>query len=260
MLRTNFLKQKLKAGKFVLGTWCVIPSVVTADIISKAGLDFLIIDSEHGPINFETAQNMVMACESNGVSPIMRVGNIDEADILKALDIGVHGIQVPNVSNVNDIDRIIQYAKYPPVGKRGFSPFTRAGNYSLASATSLTQTANENTLVAINVEGIDAIERIDEILKNEYLDIVFVGLFDISKALGIPGKVDDPKVIKLLGEIAVKVNAAGKYVGTIATDVNRVREFIDIGIKYIVYLVDCDVLRKGYSDVKDEFNQYTNKL
>ena len=89
MRNKNYLKDKLAAGEPVIGTWSIIPSAISTDVIASTGLDFIIIDSEHGPINFETAQNMVMACESRGVSPVMRVGKIDEADILKALDIGV---------------------------------------------------------------------------------------------------------------------------------------------------------------------------
>ena len=130
MRNKNFLKEKLISGQPVIGTWSIIPSAVTTDIIASTGLDFIIIDSEHGPISFETAQNMVMACESRGVSPVMRVGTIDEGDILKALDIGVQAIQIPNISCKQDMVKIINFSKYPQLGNRGFSLFTRAGNYS----------------------------------------------------------------------------------------------------------------------------------
>jgi 4-hydroxy-2-oxoheptanedioate aldolase len=130
MRRKNFIKEKLISGQPVIGTWSIIPSPVTADIIASTGLDFFIIDSEHGPISFETAQNMVMASESRGVSPVMRVGTINEGDILKALDIGVHVIQIPNINCKQDVVKIIDFSKYLPLGNRGFSPFTRAGNYS----------------------------------------------------------------------------------------------------------------------------------
>lgn len=97
MLNRNYLKEKLESGQSVIGTWSIIPSTVTTEIIASTGVDFIIIDAEHGPISFETAQDMAIVCESRGVSPVMRVGTIDEADILKALDIGVHCIQIPNV-------------------------------------------------------------------------------------------------------------------------------------------------------------------
>ena len=151
MFNTNFIKEKLHSGKPVLGTWSGIPSTVTTDIISSTGLDFIIIDSEHGPVNFETALDMVITCESRKVSPIIRVGGVIESEILKALDIGAHAVQVPNVTHASDLSNIIRFSKYPPIGNRGFSPFTRAGRYDLASAPEMSIKANENTLVIINI-------------------------------------------------------------------------------------------------------------
>jgi 4-hydroxy-2-oxoheptanedioate aldolase len=256
MLRENFIKQKLKAGQAVLGTWCVIPSAATADIIASTGMDFLIIDSEHGPIGFETAQEMVMACEARGVSPIMRVGGVIESDILKALDIGVHGLQIPNVNSKDDVLEIVRMSKYPPTGNRGYSPFTRAGDYSIKNSTTLTEKANKNTLLGINVEGKDAIENIDSILAIENLDIIFIGLFDLSKALGIPGQVNDPQVMSCLEDLVRKIKAAGKYPGTIATTPEKMKEFLAIGFKYLPYLVDCEMLRASYADVQAKFQEW----
>ena len=73
MLRANYLRKKLEAGQSVIGTWCIIPSPVVIDIIASSGMDFILIDMEHGPINYETAQNMIMACESRQVSAGVRV-------------------------------------------------------------------------------------------------------------------------------------------------------------------------------------------
>ena len=255
MRKKNFIKEKLTSGQPVIGTWSIIPSAVTTDIIASTGLDFIIIDSEHGPISFETAQNMVMASESRGVSPVMRVGTIDEGDILKALDIGVHVIQIPNINCKQDVLKVINFSKYPPLGNRGFSPFTRAGNYSQKNSPELPEIANQNTLVAINIEGKDAIENIDEILELDGLDIVFVGLFDLSKALGIPGKTDSPEVFEYLSILTKKITNAGKWPGTIATNKSKIPEFLEMGLKYIVYLVDCEILSSTYSEVVEVFNK-----
>lgn len=254
MLNRNYLKEKLERGQSVIGTWSIIPSTITTEIIASTGVDFIIIDAEHGPISFEQAQDMAIVCESKGVSPVMRVGTIDEADILKALDIGVHCIQIPNVNDKEDVERIVQLSKYPPIGKRGFSPFTRAGGYSLENARTLTEEANRNTLIAINIEGTEAILGIDNILEIKELDIVFVGLFDLSKALGMPGDVNSSAVMSYLKELTKKINDAGKYTGTITTSKEKITEFLDIGLKYVVHLVDCEMLRQSYSDVVAHFN------
>lgn len=258
MLRKNYLKDKLEKGGPVLGTWSMIPSTVTADIIASTGLDFMIIDAEHGPVSFETAQAMVMVCESRGVSPVMRVGSINESDILRALDIGVHCIQVPNIETKQDVLDLVELATYPPIGKRGFSPFTRAGNYSIENSTILTGQANENIMIAVNIEGKNAIENIDEILKIKELDIIFIGLYDLSKALGMPGEVDHPKILDYLAELTQKINLAGKFPGTIATSERNMEKFISIGLKYIVYLVDCEMLRMSYQKIRNSFEEIKN--
>ena len=258
MLKENYLKKKLVSGKPVIGTWSIIPSVEVIDIIGSTGLDFIIIDSEHGPINFSQAQKEAIACESRNVSPIMRLGSVNESEILKALDIGMHGIQIPNVESIKDLKKIIQFSKYPPDGNRGFSPFTRAGGYSINNAKNLTSIANSNTLIAINVEGEEGVNNIDEFLKVDQLDIIFVGLFDLSKALGIPGEVDDPKVLSLLEDVTKKIIDAGKYPGTIATSKEKLSMFLDFGLKYLVYLVDCEMIRSKYQKVVDQFKEITS--
>ncbi len=253
MLKNNFLKAKMKTGKPVLGTWAVIPSAVCADIICQSGLDFLIIDGEHGPVNFETAQLMCMACESNGVSPLVRVGGVIESDILRALDIGAHGIHVPNITSCGDVKEVIRCAKYPPIGNRGFSPFTRAGGYSGDNAQVLTKKANGNGIVAVHVESVQAADQIDEILENKELDVVFLGIYDLSKSLGVPGQVFHPDVQRVVKKLTKKINQSGKYAGTIVTDMRRVKFFLDAGIRYVTYSVDSAMLKHQYKEAVDNF-------
>jgi 4-hydroxy-2-oxoheptanedioate aldolase len=255
MQRQNYLKRKLESGKVVLGAWSIIPNPVVTDIIASTGLDFVVIDSEHGPITFETAQQMAMACESRSVSPVMRVAATEQGDILKALDIGVHAIQVPNIVSHDDVARVVKFSKYPPIGSRGFSPFTRAGDYSMENATSHTKTANDNTMVAIHIEGEDAFAHIDRILETEHLDIVFIGIFDLSKSLGIPGQVDDIRVVRRLRELTARINEAGKYPGTVVGNGEKLREAVEIGVKYITYSVDCEILRAGFSGARRAFDK-----
>jgi 4-hydroxy-2-oxoheptanedioate aldolase len=259
MLKNNFLKQKLEKGIPVIGTWSIIPSETTIDIISSTEIDFIIIDAEHGPISFEKAQTMCSICESNNVSPVMRIGSIDESNILRALDIGIHCLQIPNVKSVEDVERIINYSKYPPLGRRGFSPFTRAGNYSINNASKLSKNANNNTLLAINIEGAEAIRNIDSILEIDGLDIIFIGLYDISNYLGIPGEVNSKKVEKLLSEITNKINDKNKIAGTITTNKDDIKKYLNMGLKYIVHLVDCEILKSSYTNYINYFHEQKTK-
>ena len=249
MLRKNFLKEKLESGQSVLGTFCTVPSVALCDVLASSEPDFIVIDCEHGPISFETAQGMVIACESQNVSPVVRVADLGAVDILKSLDIGAHAVQVPNITTAQNVRKVIEYYKYPPAGNRGFSPFTRAGEYSLDNAKKLTAQANRNVLTVVHIEGLSAIDHIEEILEIKELDIIFLGLFDISKSLGIPGEVEHPRVIKLLKDLTGKIDRASKIAGTIAMNARQMEEFLDWGLRYITYSVDCEVIRKTYRDI-----------
>ena len=113
----------------------------------------------------------------------------------------------------------------------------------------VTSKSNENTLIILNIEGKGAIENLDEILEISDFDVIFIGLFDLSKSLGIPGEVEDKRVFQALEQITEKTLNAGKIVGTIATSKESAKKFINLGISYIVYLVDCDVLRNSYQEI-----------
>lgn len=260
MLRTNFLKASLDRGDAVIGTWATMPSIVTADVIAATGLDFIVIDEEHGPIGFETAQGMAIACESRGVSPVIRVGGVIEAEILRALDVGAHAIHVPNVTSAEDAQRIVRFAKYPPAGDRGFSPFTRAGGYSAANSQRLTSEANGNTLICIHIEGSDAVERIGSFLEVDGIEIIFIGLYDLSKSMGLPGQVDHPEVLGKLDECIGAIRSAGKVPGTIANAPEQTQAMLDRGIRYLTYSVDCEMLGRPYREAADTFFAATGRV
>lgn len=259
MIGKNFLKERLKTGKAALGTWCVIDSPTVVDIISSTGIDFLIIDAEHGPISFETAQNMVRACVANGVSPVMRVGEINESLILRALDIGVHGLQIPNIDSLEAAKEMVKFSKYPPDGERGFSPYTKAGSYDRLNGKRLAEEANANTLLIANIESEAAIASLSDIASLDMLDVLFIGLFDLSKSLGVPGDVTNKKVIDCLKKSVEIVHSKGKLIGSIAADEDMLKLLQDIGVDYITYSVDSGMLKDAYKNVVSCFNKGIGK-
>ena len=112
------LKKKLKKGEEVYGTWCIIPSPEVSDIITNTGLDFIIIDMEHGIMDFKIAQLMTITAQLNNCTSLVRIPNINESNILKSYEIGSDGIIIPHVKNIEDVNNIIKYSKYPPKGKK----------------------------------------------------------------------------------------------------------------------------------------------
>ena len=253
MLRTNFLKKKLDQNELTIGTWNIINSPMVVEVIASSGIDFIVIDAEHGSISFETAQTMITICESYNVTPIMRVGEINESLILRALDIGVHGVQLPNITTSEDAKTFVYYAKYPPIGIRGFTPYSKAGLYDVKNGTSLTQKANENTLLIANVEGEEGINNLEEIVQTEGIDVIFIGLFDLSKSLGIPGDVQNKRVIDKLDESIEIIHRYGKKVGSIASNISMLKTLKSKKIDYLTYSVDTGMIKESYIDMINNF-------
>ena len=255
MLKKNSALSKLNDGQQIIGTWNIIPSPLVVDVICSTNIDFLIIDSEHGAVSFETAQTAAMVCESRGVSPIFRVGGVIEDQILRALDIGMHGIQVPNIRSVNEMKRLIELAKYPPMGRRGFSPYTRAGEFNKENSSRLTTEANTNTLLIVNVEDDFGLKNLNEIVEVEAIDVIFIGIFDLSKVLGVPGEVESSVVLNALKKATKVIHKSNKKVGSIASSPSMLGLLKNMGVDYITYSVDTGILRDGYSMVIDEWKK-----
>jgi 4-hydroxy-2-oxoheptanedioate aldolase len=242
------LKERLKADEAVFGTWCLIPSPEVIDVLAAAGLDFVLIDMEHGPMDFATAMRMATAASSRGCEPVIRVPYANEADVLRALDTGAAGVVVPHVETPEARRQAVSWMKYPPAGVRGFSPYTRAGGY--ASRPGHTLRENERTLAGILVETTEGIANLPAILDDPRLDLVYVGTYDLSVALGLPGDVKHPKVRQALRDAVKLARAAGKAAGCLFHDAAEREEFLDMGIRFLCYRVDSAVLHDGFASIK----------
>ena len=237
-------------GEVVLGPFVNLSTPVLIEVAGLAGFDFVIIDMEHGPIRIETAQTLCIAADAASIIPIIRVRKNDEAEILSALDVGATGVQIPQISVKEDAIHAVRSSKYGPVGERGLSPLTRAWDYSKQKGAAW---HNEQTMVIVHVEGIRGIQNLDEIVSVDGLDVIFLGPYDLSNSLGIPGQVTDPRVVEMMKTAVRKIRDAGKAVGTFADDPERARMWIDVGIQYMsisvdntIYLHACrEIVEKG---------------
>jgi len=241
------LKQRLKKGEYVLGTWCILPSPEVVNVLAKAGLDFVLIDMEHGPADYKTALMMTMAAQAEGCEAIIRVGQNNESDVLKALDIGADGVIVPHIENSADRKRAISYIKYPPIGVRGFSPYARAGSYTSRPGHTIIE--NKLTISGIIVEGEEGIKNLDEIIDDKNLDIVYIGVYDLSAVLKIPGQVNNPQIHKLLKECVGKIRKKGKIAAALFHSLEELKLFKKIGIQVLCYKVDTSVIFDSYNSI-----------
>ena len=259
------MKRTLKQGKVVIGTWCTIPSASVINVIAAAGLDFVIIDMEHGPHSFQTVEDMIRAAEIEDCTPLVRTAKNDGALILNALDIGAHGVVIPHIESRVDVELAISHVKYYPLGNRGFSPFTRAGSYSLYNVQNHSEVENEQTLLLLVLEGKKGIENLDNILNIENIkdkvDVIYIGAYDLSQAIGFPGQVDHPEVKKNLEISITKIRdhgiAAGGYVAKNSTDILWM---YNMGMQFITLLPDCTILFHAFESLYNDSNEITSCL
>tara|TARA_B100000902_G_scaffold394418_1_gene450726 strand:- start:481 stop:1236 length:756 start_codon:yes stop_codon:yes gene_type:complete len=247
----NSLKSVFKKKSYALGTWISIPSAINVDIIAASdNIDFLIFDREHGPTSFEEIQQMVIATKSRNKLSIIRPRDLSESEILSSLDLGVDGLQISNISSAEQVQTIKDYAFYPPKGNRGFSPFNRANNYSRKYRPSFKKLNNALELI-INVEGLDGLKNLDSICKNLPVgSIIFIGAYDLSKALGIPGLVEDKRVYNELERASKIISDHKLFPGTIASSNKQLQKLIAIGYKYIPFLADTEMLLGAYDSIQ----------
>jgi len=241
------IKDKLKLGKDVYGVWCVIPSPEVINIISKSGLDFVIVDMEHGSMDYTTAQRMVTSAHSENCDAIIRTSRNDESNILKSLDIGSDGVIIPHINSIEDVEKCISYSKYPPIGNRGYTPYTRSGGYSVKD--NYKEDTNKNSFVGVIIESKEGLDNIESIVGNEYIDMVYIGTYDISASLGC--SVGDKKVLGELERCSNIIIDSGKSVGCLFHNQKELDFFKSIGINLLVYSVDSSILYNAFSQIKN---------
>jgi 4-hydroxy-2-oxoheptanedioate aldolase len=244
-MKPNRVKKKLAEGQSVFGIWSMIPSPMVANIIASSGVDFHITDLEHGPSDLVTLESIIYAVEAGGSTPIIRVPNCSDEEILKVLELGVSSIMMSHVTSAAEAQRLVSSCLYPNLGNRGLSPFTRNHDYSETNLVDKLHSANDEMLIGALVEGETVISSMQEISEVEKLDLVYFGIFDLASSMGIPGKIDDPQILRLLEKSVRILEQNGKAAGTVARDEKTLKIFSDIGIRFLAYRNDSSMLMES---------------
>ena len=211
----------------------MIPSPQIVEMLGHAGFDWVLIDMEHGTITLETAELMIMAAESAGVTPIVRPPSNSSAHISAAMDRGAAGVQVPHVNTVEDARRAVAAVKFGPGDYRGLASGTRPDRYGLVGAMpDFVERSNAESLVCIQLEHSSAIDNVDALLGVEDVDVFFIGPSDLSQSMGYPGDPKAEPVKEAIENTLSKIVAAGKTPGMPAAS-NNIAEVSGNGVRYI---------------------------
>lgn len=207
----NKVREALLTGKPTIGSWIQTGSPVAAEILARAGYDWIAVDCEHSSIGIEAFAETARAIYGRGVVTLARVRENDTLAIRQVLDMGAEGVIVPMVNSAEDARRAVRAAKYPPVGERGFG-YCRANNWGVDFA-SYAENANADVCVVVMIESRQAVEQIDEILSVEGVDGVFIGPYDMSGSYGCVGKTTEPVIVEACAKVLEACKRHGKAAG-----------------------------------------------
>ena len=227
----NPLKQKIRSGDLVLGTSLPGLTPHVAGVVIGIEPDFLWIDTEHSPYGVEALDVIPVMARSKGVAPMIRVAWNDPTLIKKAYDAGAVAVMVPQVDSVEDVARAVEYAKYPPEGNRGLTPsWTRVAGEDFNH---VIKTANEETVVVLQVESQRAFDNLEEMAKVPGVDVLFVGPLDLSASVGTITETQSKEVREIMKEVPRILSGTTVTPGTTCGDTADAQEKIDWGYRYV---------------------------
>jgi len=243
MSNGNPLKRKLQAGQACFGAWMLSGSADMAEVLAYAGLDFLLLDHEHGQGSIDQAVGQLRAIKGSDCVGVLRVPSNDHVYIKRALDAGVGGIMVPNVTSAAEARAVVDSCRYPPAGIRGAFGGMRAMQYGFNPG--YYETGFDDLLVAVQVESAKAIDAIPEIAAVEGVDVIFIGPRDLSATLGKLNQFDDPVVRGHIERAATAILAGGKLLGSTAANGKVAKDMAARGYRFIIPGSDVGLLGLG---------------
>lgn len=243
-MKNNEVRHNLLAGVAQLGCFMGLGSPNVAELLTRAGLDWLVIETEHNNLDVAQIEHILMAVQGSGAMPIVRVASAQQVYIQRALDVGAMGVLVPMVRSVAEAEAIVAATRYPPAGIRSFGPL-RASHYSLDNEDYLRR-ANDHILVALIVETREMLDNLEEIAAVPGVDVLFLGPFDLCLSLGLdPLQLPLPEVDAVLERMLEVGRKTGKAVGFAADTPEGLRALQAQGVTFISYGQDYGLLMRG---------------
>ncbi len=234
-MKENALKARLNNDEPVYGMLTPVYDPTVVEVIGQLGFDLYILDCEHGAAGPMQAEHFVRACETVGMTPLARVRSTDPKLLLQFMDTGTMGVMMPGIRDADDVKRLVEAVKYPPLGRRGIGP-VRANDYLLGPMlqAEYVRFANEQTLALPQIETMEAVKNLDSLLQVEGVDGFIVGPRDLSMSMGFYDGPAHDEVRTLMTSLFDQVRAAGLVVGTVATTGEDAKDLVARGARIIL--------------------------
>jgi 2-dehydro-3-deoxyglucarate aldolase len=251
------LRKILRGGGYAVGSWVNTASPIVAELMAAAGFDFLTVDAEHSAVELPQAQALFQAvCSGNpACAPLVRLPSCDYAHTKRYMDAGAAGVIAPLVNTAGQAEEVVRAVKYPPLGGRGVG-FCRANGYGVRLEETFAS-ANEETLVCVQIEHADGVRNIQEILAVPGVDAAFIGPYDLSASFGKTGQFDCPEMVEARRVILSACHRNGVVPGihVVQPDAEEAMRRLGEGYRLLAYSLDITMLvaacRDGLAVIRD---------
>ena len=238
------LRRRALAGEPLVGLWLSLGSLVSADIVARAGFDWVVIDLEHGMASEPDLLAQLIAVQATPTAAVVRVAAAERIRVGRLLDLGADGVMIPRLETVDEIRDTLTWMRYPPAGIRGVAAGTRGASYGTIPHAQI-RAIDPRVAGVFQVESRVAVEASEAIAALGGVDVLFVGPADLSHDLGIPGQFDHPTFTAALDRVAAAAKASGKAVGILLRDASEVPAYAARGYTFIGVGADAGVVAAG---------------
>jgi 4-hydroxy-2-oxoheptanedioate aldolase len=240
----NRLRTLLREKKPAFGAIATMPSVQAVQVIASSGLDWVIVDLEHGAIDMSAAHAMIVATAGTACVPLARIAD-NQAHLAKVpMDLGAFGINFPMICSADDAARAVKSVRYPPDGERMWGPFYAPLRWGMTMPDYMAA-ANDEMICMITIEHAKAVEHIDEIMAVPGIDVAIIGVGDLATSIGKPGRLDDPELLALVKRAEDGILNSGVPMGAAARSAEQANAMIDRGYLVLGLGFDWSLFQRG---------------
>lgn len=253
-MRENAVRRTLESGGISIGTMVAeFATTGVARLAASAGADFVLFDMEHTGYSMGHMRSTLAAARAAAVVPLLRVPDGEYDFIARGLDIGALGIMVPTVGSVEEAQRIADASRYPPIGRRGFGLWPDDWHPDGVPAT--IKAVNDQVMTLVQIETVSGVDAVDGIAAVEGVDVLWIGHFDLSISLGVPGEFESPRFVAAVDRVLEAGAKAGKPVGMVCGSVEEGKALLARGFRMLAYTIDFVLyeaaLRTGITSLRD---------
>jgi 2-keto-3-deoxy-L-rhamnonate aldolase RhmA len=252
------MRERLAAGETLVGTFLGLGSGVAAEACGHAGLDWVLVDLEHGAGGEESLPAQLLGARAAGVHGLVRVATAERIRACRALDLGAEGVMFPMIDTVEQARACAAALRHSPAGTRGVAGYHRGAGYGLDPDAVADQ--DERTLGIVQVESPDAVAASPELAAIEGIDVLFVGPSDLSYAMGIPGEIEHPDFRAAIARVVEAARAAGKAAGIMTGAPAAIRGAADDGFRMIACSTDLGLMVDAVRDVAAALEEEGNRM